>query len=532
VSASAPKSGSSIAGRIIRAAGAQGVTQLVRVGQLFLLVPICLGAWGTAVYEDWLLVNSIVAFLVLADFGFVQFTTVKLIETWSRGEHERFSREWGLALGYFGALSTALICILGALWAVPGWTSLIAARVLAAGQLASIAAMLSLGQLLSILIMAALAAYRARGDMSRSYNAWSILVIAQTAAIAIPALLGKDPMVAATGNFVMTAATLAAILVDLRRRYPDMRWKPIWPSFDEFVRRQRDAIGYLVSPLATTIMVFGPNLILAHTGAPEGAITLYTTTRTIAGVARQLPYQFAHPAGVELAGLLAREDWEGLGRVYASASRALAIIVGALSGFTIVAAPLVMTVWTRGKVGYDPILMLLLVGTTTICAPAQVAYTLLFYGGYPGRFGKALALSTGLSLGIATLLSPWFDVRGIAAGFGVGEIVGVAIYLSLLVDGLLKRKAGAGLFRNFSIAAAAFLASAGSAMLIHRLIEPRGWFGLIALGAAWVVPAAAGAYWTLLSRPQQARAISVAAGLVRGLKGKSLLRNAKPVDFG
>ena len=89
-----------IAGRIVRAAGAQGLNQLARIVQLFLLVPICLTAWGTAAYEDWLLVNSIVAFLVLADLGFVQFTTVKLIDAWSRGDREGFSREWGLASAY------------------------------------------------------------------------------------------------------------------------------------------------------------------------------------------------------------------------------------------------------------------------------------------------------------------------------------------------------------------------------------------------------------------------------------------------
>src|SRR6185312_15117592 len=94
-------SSSGIAGRIVRAAGAQGVNQLARVGQLFLLVPICLSAWGTASYEDWLLVNSVTAFLVLTDLGYTQFTTVKLIDAWSRGEHDRFAREWGIALGFF-----------------------------------------------------------------------------------------------------------------------------------------------------------------------------------------------------------------------------------------------------------------------------------------------------------------------------------------------------------------------------------------------------------------------------------------------
>ncbi|MGO8918771.1 MAG: lipopolysaccharide biosynthesis protein, partial [Stellaceae bacterium] len=425
------------------------MNQLARIVQLFLLVPICLTAWGTAVYEDWLLLNSVTAFLLLADLGFVQFTTVKLIEAWSREDRERFSREWALALGLFGALSAALICLLGLSWAKPAWTSLIPARQLQEPELASVAVLLSLALVWSILINLGLGAYRARGDLSRSYHVSSILVALQTAGVAVPAALGAGPIAAAAGNCILTGVMLAAVVADFCWRYPDMTWRPIWPSFDELSQRVRHAIGYLTSPVATTVMVNGPTLILAHSGAPQGAIALFTASRTIAGVARQLPYQFAHPAGVELAGLLARGDRARLSQVYVSASHALAIIVGMLSGFTVVAAPLVMTLWTRGKITYDPSLMLLLVGTTAVCAPAQVAYMLLWYGGRPGLLSRALICSTGLAMGLAMLLAPWFGTQGVAIGLGVGEIIGVAVYLSLLVDRLLQRKAGTGLLRNF-----------------------------------------------------------------------------------
>jgi O-antigen/teichoic acid export membrane protein len=532
VSGGAQTSSSGIAGRIVRAAGAQGVNQLARVVQLFLLVPICLSAWGTAAYEDWLLLNSITAFLVLADLGFVQFTTVKLIDAWSRGDKERFSREWGLALALFAAMSAALTCVLGVSWAEPAWTSLIPVRRLHTTELASIAALLSLTQLLWIWITLGLGVYKARGDVSRSYHVSSILVALQTAGIAVPASLGEGPVAAALGNCIVSGATLATVVVDLCWRYRDMAWKPAWPPFDELSRRVREAIGYLVSPVATTVMLSGPNLILANSGAPQGAIALFSTTRTIAGVARQLPYQFAHPAGVELAGLLARGDRKGLYRVYESASRALAIIVGMLSGVTVVVAPLVMTLWTRGQIVYDPELMLLLVGTTVVCAPAQVAYTLLWYGGYPGRLNKALIFSTVLAMGLAVLLAPRFGTRGVAVGLGVGEIVGMAVYLSLVVDWLLERKSGTGLLRNFCMSLLSFLGSAVSGYVVHQLIGPRGWFGLLEFGFAWAIPAALGVYWVLLSGPQKARVTAAATSVVRTRRARARTKNTTPGAFG
>jgi O-antigen/teichoic acid export membrane protein len=512
-------SSSGIAGRIVRAAGAQGVTQLVRVVQVFFLVPVCLSAWGTAGYEDWILLYSITAFLMLADLGLVQFTAVRLIDAWSKGERERYAHEWALAIGLFGALTAALTCVLGVSWAQPAWTSFIPARQLHHTEIASAVVLLALAQVWSILIFVGLAVYRARGDLSRSYNMWSVLVALQTAGIALPAWLGQGIVASALGNFIATVVTLAAVVADFCWRYSDMAWRPIWPSPGEIYRRLRDAIGYLISPVATTIMLNGPNLILAHSGAPEGAIALFTATRTIAGVARQLPYQFAHPAGVELAALWARGDRKNLSRVYVASSRALAVVVGVLSGFTVVAAPLVMTLWTRGKVAYDPDLMLILMATTVICAPAQVAYTVLWYAGYPGRLNKALVFSTGLAMALAVLLAPRFDARGVAAGLGMGEIVGIAVYLSILVDRLLDRNPGSGLLGNFGSAVLAFLGSAASGYLLDLLIKPDGWFGLVALGLAWAIPAAAVVWWTFLSGPQQARVTAAAATFLRS-KGR------------
>ncbi len=519
--------------RIVRAASAQGINQVARILQLFLLVPVCLGAWGVAVYEDWILLNSVTAFLMLADLGFVQLTTVKLIDAWSRGERERFSREWALALGVFATLSAALISLLGLCWAKPGWTSLIPVRQLPQTELATTAVLLSLDNVLSILINLGLAAYRARGDLSRSYHFSSALVALQASGIAIPVFFGAGPAAAAMGCVIVTAAMMSVIGADLCRRYPDMAWKPIWPSVHELSRRVGQAVGYLASPVSTTIMMNGPALILAHSGAPEGALALFTASRSIAGAARQLPYQFAHPAGVELAGLLARGDHARLSQLYASTSRVLAIIVGMLSGFTVVAAPLVMMLWTRGNIAYESTLMLLLLGTTAICAPAQVAFAFLWYGGHPRPLTRALLCTTALAMALAVLLAPWFGARGVATGLGVGEIIGTAIYLSLLVDGLLDRKAGTGLLRNFGRTLASFSGSAAAGYLIYRLVEPRGWFGLVALGVVWALPAAAAAYWLLLSRERRARAIdAVVGGVTRATRARSSIKNARPADVG
>jgi O-antigen/teichoic acid export membrane protein len=512
--------GSGIIGRIVRAASAQTINQIARVAQLFVLVPVCLDAWGTSVYEDWVLLNSIAAFFPLADMGFGQLISVKLIESWSKGDRKRFDADWANALGLACLFCVVLGAVLSLLSMTPSWTRLIPTRQLSGAEVVCTAVLLLIAHLTWVLLGVPFAAYRARGDLSRSYHVSSILAVLHTIGIAAPAALGKGPAVSALGNCSVTVFMLGLVVIDVLRRYPDMFWRPVLPPWGEFQRIARTAIGYLVFPVTTTVMLNGPNLILAAIGAPQGAIALFTTSRTIAGVARQLPYQFAHPTGVELASLLARGDWGVLLRLYSSASRALAMVVGGLSGFVLAAASLVLTLWTHGKVGDDPVLMALLVGTTAICAPSQVAFTMLWYGGFPTILNKALFLATAVAMGLALLLGKWWGVRGVACGLGVGEILGIALYLPIRTDRLLLREGRTGFLQNIRVTLLSFLSSAGVGYLVLWLIEPYNWLGLIELGLAWTIPAAAAHYWLVIGASQRTKIMHSVADFVRSRRAK------------
>jgi O-antigen/teichoic acid export membrane protein len=511
---------SGIVGRIVRAASAQTINQIARIAQLFVLVPICLGAWGTSIYEDWVLANSIAAFFVLTDMGFVQLISVKLIESWSKGDRKRFDADWANALGLACLFCMVLGLVLSLLLLVPSWTLLIPTRRLSGAEVVGTVLLLSTTQLTWVLMGVPFAAYRARGDLSRSYHVSSILAVLHTIGIAAPAALGRGPVVSALGNCSVTVLMLGLVVIDVLRRYPDMLWRPVLPAWGEFQRNARAAIGYLVFPVTTTVMLNGPNLILAAIGAPQGAIALFTTSRTIAGVARQLPYQFAHPTGVELASLLARGDRELLLRLYSSASRALAMVVGGLSGFVLAAASPVLTLWTHGKVVYDPVLMALLVGTTAICAPSQVAFTMLWYGGFPAILNRALFLATSVAIGLALLVGKWWDVRGVACGLGVGEILGIALYLPIRADRLLLREGRTGFLQNIRVTLLSFLSSAGVGYLMLRLVEPRDWLGLIELGLAWTIPAAAAHYCLVISASQRSRIVHSVTDFVSSRRPK------------
>jgi hypothetical protein len=114
----------------------------------------------------------------------------------------------------------------------------------------------------------------------------------------------------------------------------------------------------------------------------------------------------------------------------------------------------------------------------------------------------------------------------------VGEIAGIAVYLSLLVDPLLERKTGSGLLGNFWVSVLSFSASAASGYAVHEMIGPRGWFGLLEFGVAWAIPAAVAVYWLFLSRPRRARVMAAATGLVRSRRAKSRMKNANPAELG
>ena len=85
--------------RLIAGFGAQGLSFVSQIGAQILLVPLFIGAWGTALYQDWLLLFATAGFLGLADVGMQTYFGNLMVVARARGDMEQLNHVVAIAVG-------------------------------------------------------------------------------------------------------------------------------------------------------------------------------------------------------------------------------------------------------------------------------------------------------------------------------------------------------------------------------------------------------------------------------------------------
>ena len=91
------------------AAGAFG--QLVTIGSQILLTPLYFSHWGAAKYGEWLLISTIPAYLVMADFGVGSAAGNEMTIRAGAGDYEGAQRTFRGAIWLCGIVSAGVITI-------------------------------------------------------------------------------------------------------------------------------------------------------------------------------------------------------------------------------------------------------------------------------------------------------------------------------------------------------------------------------------------------------------------------------------
>src|ERR1700761_488842 len=118
----------------MRSMGAQMSTQALRIVQQILLVPFFLRAWGSDLYNDWLLINAATALLTIFDGGMQPYFSGLLQETKVRNEFAAYHRAVRIAnFNYLTVIALAFAGVVAASLFVR-WLPLIGVDHMAFGQ--------------------------------------------------------------------------------------------------------------------------------------------------------------------------------------------------------------------------------------------------------------------------------------------------------------------------------------------------------------------------------------------------------------
>jgi O-antigen/teichoic acid export membrane protein len=408
-------------GRVARGVGAMSVGALVKICGQLAIVPVAMAAWGEARYGEWLVLAGLVTFLSLADLGLQSFVVNRMCASYARGDrdevhqalHSSLRVQLPIALGVLALLSLALVLV--------PLDRTLELRTVGRGAVSAVALLLA-AELLAGVPMGVIAGlYRATGRLPRA----ALIAACQQAAL-LGATVGlvalRQPFTAVAAARVTVAVVFTGVVLwDLKRLLP---WLRLWPSSGS-ARAGFAMIGsgvyFLVIPLADYLSSQVSLLILQGAG-DGGAVSHYSTHRTLVNVALMVSGMLTVSIWPELTALHARGHAEGLRRVQGTLTRFNVWLVGGITLGMLPLLPYLYPAWTAGRLRLDLVVAVLLIARVLVWAAWNSAMTVLLSTNRHERVAFTQLGAAAVGVVAALVLVPAWGIRGAAAAALAGDL--------------------------------------------------------------------------------------------------------------
>jgi O-antigen/teichoic acid export membrane protein len=474
------------------------------VGQIA-TVPIYLSHWDAETYGVWLILQGMFGYLSLFSTAHQQYTYAEVLKC---GPEARDV----LRRIYWTSLAVAFVIASAEFSAIVGFASQVVSAAISP-HAAAVVTLLLLYSLLNLITMP-FGAITAQTMTIFGYYphsaAWGLLRTALSlTAPALAVLSGAGLM---TAGLVLIAAHAVPALLSL------VYWIRLARRFGLLVRQQidwrlglRNALYCLPLAGRSFIDSFRQQGFRILLGAYAGAVAVTTlaTTRTFSNVLHQGLSAITAPLMPELMRYVVNRDQDRMEGAFAIVWLCLfVLLVPGILVLCILAEP-VFVFWTRGAVGFDPVLFLTLLIAVLVYAAGQPA-TAILQG--QNRIAWMISISMAAALGLAAfcvVLIPPFGLRG--AGFALlgAELCAAALTVAGAARAL--RQSGLGFpLRSFALVAATVWSVFGLSLLVVTVFGGRG----VLMALPFVANAMfAALYWAMIPTLARARILTVLAAL-------------------
>jgi O-antigen/teichoic acid export membrane protein len=385
-------------------------------------VPLLLSIWEPAVYGEWLALLSVVAYLTALDLGLNTAATNRLTQAYARHELEAYRRYQQSGLVFYGSVALLGAVILGAVvwWVpVPRWLGITVTDPVESGQ---VLWLLGVQILLLMPVGFLMNAYRTMGNLAHSQWIGNARQIGAFVLMVVTVMLGGGMTAIALSQIVPVAAVGVFVLLDLRRRHPE-----VFPGLKQArVAAIRDLVRpsllFLMMALAGALALQGSVVLVS--GCLGGlAVGLFVTSRTLVSLARQIAAMVRTALWPDLTALDARGDRARLRilhRIVVIATSTLVLVFGTALWMEGAEA---IGVWTRWRLEPDPVLIRLLVLQAVLQAPWQASGALLAAFNQHRAVAWAHLASSAIGLGVAWALIDRWGVWAVPTGLIIGEAI-------------------------------------------------------------------------------------------------------------
>jgi O-antigen/teichoic acid export membrane protein len=262
---------------------------------------------------------------------------------------------------------------------------------------------------------------------------------------------------------------------DLHRRHTEIRVGWRYASVADLRQAVIPSLLFLLLPLSQMLWLQGSVLLVAGLGT--GAVALFSVSRTLFLLPRQVLGQLNNAVWPEFTSMFACSDTAGLKRLNRSAMTMSFVSTALITAFLAVFAPAVVTLWTRGRIAPDPVLLYLFGAYVLLGAFWQSQQIPLLASNRHGALAFRYLCGAITSVVAGAILGRFLGARGVVIGMIAGELVFLTFWVgaeaSRLVGDSWSRQL-ATLLPKATIAMVLALAAAvglrrlfGAATLVH-----------------------------------------------------------------
>jgi O-antigen/teichoic acid export membrane protein len=410
--------------RIAKAASALMSGQGVNIITQLLLPPIFISHYGIPAYGEWLTLTATVSYLSTLNFGLQTFANNQVAIYYNRGEIERAHTIQSSALLLLLAIISSAAVVTAAVFFLPinVWLGLktdaftVSATVYLLGL-----------QILTRMLLGFIAGiYLVVGVSYRGTNWVNIQALVTVVGTAVLALKHVSFTWIAAQQVVTLALFCVCILIDLRVTapviFPRMRYAKL-NRFREILKPS----GYFGLLFSSNILVYQLPVIIMQRLLGPSSVVVFSLTRTIFSMSRQALTSISQALGGEITEYYGQGAWTRLYRLYELSERVIFALVPPITIGTLLATPVLMTIWLHKPGLYNPyvcLMMALISGATGIkehkyqfqtCSNEHTKLARLMFWSYVVMV--ALAVPGIHFFGSMGFLVPWFITEAFQVTF-------------------------------------------------------------------------------------------------------------------
>src|SRR5271156_2626051 len=379
----------------------------------FVQIPVFLHFWSVPLYGEWMIVNSIPAYLSFSNVGFGSVAGNEMTMLVARGDRAAALRIFQSCWWLIAIICTATIVLLsGTLYYLPA-SRLLKLRTLGEADTKWIIFYLGVSVLLGQLEQLLQSAYRSIGRYPYGTflkNMFSLFAFGcMIAAVILGAGARVTALVFATVNIAITI--LFCILV--RRDIPWIEYGWQHASFDEIRKLARPAFAFMGFPLGNALSLQGSLLAVGYALGPT-EVVIFSTARTVSRVAIQMVQMVNNTFEPEMSIAFGAGNYE-LTRTLLRRACQLALLVALVLVLVMLSfGPWFLVHWTGGHVPPSRPLLSILLVVVVLYALWSTSGTLMTSTNQHQRLATFYILGTSVACVLCYVLARAYGLYGAA----------------------------------------------------------------------------------------------------------------------